>query len=77
MVYETYGQYVEDLEDDIDEIIRYFGVDFMIKPEKKLSPLLTFGDSYGDSRNLIRITHWISDVILERETGFGSGQIKQ
>jgi integrase len=57
MVYQTYGDYVEDLEDDTDDIIRYFGVDFLIKPGKKISPLLTFGDSYGDSRGLIHINH--------------------
>jgi integrase len=32
MVYQVYGDYVEDLEDDVDDIIRYFGVDFLIKP---------------------------------------------
>jgi integrase len=57
MVYQTYGDYVEDLEDDVDDIIRYFGRDFLIKPGKKLSPLLVFGDSYGDSQNSIHITY--------------------
>ncbi len=57
MVYQTYGDYVEDLEDDTDDIIRYFGVDFLIKPGKKISPLLTFGDSYGDSRGLIYVSN--------------------
>jgi hypothetical protein len=33
-----YGDYVEDLEDDTDDIIRYFGVDFLIKPGKKNIP---------------------------------------
>jgi integrase len=56
MVYQEYGDYVEDLEDDVDDIIRYFGVDFLIKPEKKLSRLLTFGDSNGDSRDMIHVT---------------------
>jgi integrase len=55
MVYQTYGEYVEDLEDDVDDIIRYFGVDFLVKPERKKSPLLTNGDSYGDSLGLIQI----------------------
>jgi hypothetical protein len=57
MVYQTYGEYVEDLEDDIDDIIRYFGVDFLVKPERKKSPLLTNGDSYGDSLGLIQINN--------------------
>lgn len=56
MVFQTYGQYVEDLEDDVEEIINYFGRDFLIKPGKKLSPLLVFGDSYGDSWLPIQIT---------------------
>ena len=57
MVYQTYEDYVEDLEDDTDDIIRYFGVNFLIKPGKKMSPLLTFGDSYGDSQNSILINN--------------------
>jgi len=56
MVYQVYGDYVEDLEDDVDDIIRYFGKDFIIKPGKKLSPLLTFGDSYGDSWSTTQLT---------------------
>ena len=47
MVYQVYGEYVEDLEDDVDDIIRYFGKDFLIKPGKKISPLLFYGDSMG------------------------------
>lgn len=47
MVYQVYGEYVEDLEDDVDDIIRYFGKDFLIKPGKKMSPLLFYGDSVG------------------------------
>lgn len=47
MVYQVYGDYVEDLEDDMDEIVRYFGVDFLIKPGKKVSKLLFYGDSLG------------------------------
>ena len=56
MVYQVYGEYVEDLEDDVDDIIAYFGKDFLIKPGKKISPLLVFGDSYGDSHGLIQLT---------------------
>lgn len=57
MVYQNYGQYVEDLEDDVEDILRYFGRDFLVKPGKKLSPLLAYGDSYGDSWNQIQITY--------------------
>lgn len=57
MVYQVYGEYVEDLEDDVDDIIAYFGKDFLIKPGKKISPLLVFGDSYGDSRLPIQISY--------------------
>jgi integrase len=57
MVYQLYGEYVEDLEDDVDDIIRYFGRDFLIKPGKRISPLLVCGDSYGDSQNSIHITY--------------------
>lgn len=56
MVYRTYGEYVEDLENDVDDIIRYFGKDFLVKPGKKMSPLLVYGDSYGDSRGPIQIS---------------------
>lgn len=56
MVYQVYGDYVEDLEDDVDDIIQYFGKDFLIKPGKKKSPLLVFGDSYGDSMLPIHAT---------------------
>ncbi|WP_052263391.1 tyrosine-type recombinase/integrase [Geobacter pickeringii] len=56
MVYQNYGEYVEGLEDDAEEILNYFGVDFLVKPRKNLSPLLVFGDSYGDSRELIPLT---------------------
>jgi len=43
----VYGEYVEDLEDDMNDIIRYFGKDFLVKPGKKMSPLLFYGDSVG------------------------------
>jgi integrase len=36
MLYETYGKYVESLEDDFDEILQYFGKDFLRKALKKL-----------------------------------------
>ncbi len=57
MVYQVYGDYVEDLEDDVDDIIRYFGVDFLIRPGKKTSPLLTYGDSVGTVGTLTHLTH--------------------
>ena len=56
MVYQNYGEYVEGLEDDAEGILRYFGVDFLVRPPKNLSPLLVFGDSYGDSREAILLT---------------------
>ena len=52
MVYQVYGEYVEDLEDDVEDIINYFGADFLIKPAKKLTPLLSYGDSFGVSQHL-------------------------
>ena len=57
MVYQVYGDYVEDLEDDVDDIIRYFGTDFLIRPGKKISPLLTYGDSVGTVGTLTHLTH--------------------
>ena len=54
----------------MDDIIRYFGKDFLIKPGKKISPLLTFGDSFGDSCGSIQINYRIYVVFLERETRF-------
>jgi len=57
MVYQVYGDYVEDLEDDVDDIIRYFGVDFLIRPGKKTSPLLTYGDSVGTVSTLAQLTY--------------------
>lgn len=56
MVFQTYGTYVDDLEDDVEEIIGYLGRDFLIKPKKRLSPLL-YGDSYGDSQLPIQIRY--------------------
>jgi len=47
MVYEVYGNYVEGLEDDAEEMLDYFGKDFVL-PRKRKSPVL-FGDSTGDS----------------------------
>lgn len=39
MVFEVYGNYVEGLEDDAENIIEYFGQDF-ISPRKKNGPAL-------------------------------------
>ena len=58
------------MEEDVEEVLRYFGRYFVIKPDKKKSPLLVFGDSYGDSQNPIQITYRIGYVLLKRETGF-------
>ncbi len=49
MVYQTYGEYVEDLEEDVEEVLHYFGHDFLVKPNKIKTPLLTFGASNGAS----------------------------
>ena len=56
MVYQVYGEYVEDLEDDVEDIVNYFGRDFLIRPGKKLTPLLCDGDSFGVSFAPIQIT---------------------
>lgn len=42
---------------------------FLIKPGKKMSPLLVFGDSYGDSQNPIQLNYWIVCVL----SGAGNG----
>lgn len=55
MVYQNYGEYVEGLEDDLEDILRYFGMDFLVKPQKRKSPYMPFGDSYGDSHGLIQL----------------------
>ncbi|MBT0654775.1 Arm DNA-binding domain-containing protein [Geomobilimonas luticola] len=47
MVFEVYGNYVEGLEDDAEDIFHYFGQDF-ITPRKSKSPV-PFRDSTGDS----------------------------
>ncbi|WP_026843307.1 Arm DNA-binding domain-containing protein [Citrifermentans bremense] len=47
MVYEAYGNYVEGLEDDAEEMLDYFGRDFVL-PRKSKSPV-PFRDSTGDS----------------------------
>jgi hypothetical protein len=57
LLYQVYGEYVEDLEDDVDDIIRYFGKDFLIKPGKRISPLLVYGDSYGNIQNSVHLTY--------------------
>lgn len=57
MVYQVYGEYVEDLEDDVEDIIGYFGKDFLVRPGKKMTPLLCYGDSFGVSFAPIQITN--------------------
>ena len=46
MVHEVYGNYVEVLEDDAEEMLKYFGKDFVL-PRKSKSPV-PFRDSTGD-----------------------------
>ena len=57
MVYQVYGEYVEDLEDDVEDIITYFGADFLIKPGKRTTPMLSCGDSFGVSMLPIQTTY--------------------
>jgi integrase len=57
MVYQVYGEYVEDLEDDVEDIIVYFGKDFLIRPTKRTTPFLSYGDSFGVSRDSILISY--------------------
>ena len=54
MVFEVYGNYVEGLEDDAENIIEYFGQDF-ISPRKKNGPAL-FRYSTGHSSEVSAIT---------------------
>lgn len=55
MVYEVYGNYVEGLEDDAENIFEYFGQDFT-NPRKRKNPV-QFGYSTGYSRNVSAITY--------------------
>jgi hypothetical protein len=57
MVYQVYGEYVEDLEDDVDENIRYLGQNFLVKPGKTRTPNPSYGDSFGVSMLPIQITY--------------------
>jgi integrase len=34
MVFQNYGEYMEDLDDDLEDILNYYGMDFLVKPEK-------------------------------------------
>lgn len=47
MVFEVYGNHVEGLEEDAEDIFNYFGENF-IMPRKKLNPV-RFGNSTGHS----------------------------
>jgi len=58
MVYEVYGNYVEGLEDDAEEMLDYFGKDFVL-PRKSKSPV-PFRDSTGDSLSNYALTTGIS-----------------
>ncbi|MDA8429334.1 MAG: hypothetical protein M0T70_08775 [Geobacteraceae bacterium] len=44
LVYQVYGEYVGKV---IGGNFHYFGKDFLIKPGKKISPLLFYGNSMG------------------------------
>ena len=55
MVFEVYGNYVEGLENDAEEILEYFGQDF-ITPRKMKNPV-RFRDSTGDSFNVSDVTN--------------------
>jgi len=55
MVFEVYGNYVEGLEEDAENIFNYFGEDFLY-PRKTKNPAL-FGDSTGDSRRFTYANH--------------------
>lgn len=50
MVFEVYGNYVEGLEEDAENIFEYYGQDF-ITPRKTKAPAL-YGYSTGDSRSI-------------------------
>ena len=49
MVYETYGQYVEGLEEDAEKILAYYGTDFVRKERGNGG----FGESFGESRTFV------------------------
>ena len=55
MVFEVYGNYVEGLEDDAENILEYFGKDF-IMPRKNKGPEL-FIYSTGHSSEASAITY--------------------
>jgi integrase len=54
MVFEVYGNYVEGLEEDAEQIFEYFGQDF-ITPRKTKNPAL-FSHSTGHSFGVSAIT---------------------
>jgi len=57
MVFQNYGEYVEDLEDDLEDILNYYGMDFLVKPVKNKTPLLSYGVSNGVSQLPIQINY--------------------
>ena len=57
MVYQVYGEYVEDLEDDVEDIINYFGNDFLVKTAKKKDPNAILWGQFGVSQHPIQITY--------------------
>ena len=57
MVYQVYGEYVENLEDDVENIINYFGNDFLVKPAKKKDPNAILWGQFGVSQHKIQIKY--------------------
>jgi hypothetical protein len=51
------GECIEELEDDAEDIINYFGQDFLIKPGKTRTPNLSYGDSFGVSMLPVQTTY--------------------
>ena len=55
MIYEVYGNYVEDLETDTGMILDYFGKDFIgLKEETTLPFAMNHGESTGESGRVVR-----------------------
>jgi integrase len=47
MIYEVYGNYVEGLEEDTENILEYFGEDFIRNKKKKNPATFGYGTGYG------------------------------
>lgn len=53
----VYWEYVVDLGDDVNDITRYFWKDFLLKPGKRRTPNLSFGDSLGARMLPVHVTY--------------------